>query len=57
MMTKKHFVAIAEILGQYSVEPELAEGFANYFETQNPSFDRTRFIDLYEDIYREVGLD
>lgn len=47
-MTKKHFIAIAAILkenhspGQSS--HAVAAKLADYFETENPLFDRERFL-------------
>jgi len=54
MMTKKDFVAIAEIIKKNSskvygatftdVTREVVNDLADYFEAQNPNFDRDRFI-------------
>ena len=55
MMTKKDFVAIAKIIKEVkedwdggtpfkSVISFFEDSFADYFETQNPNFDRDRFI-------------
>ena len=48
-MSKKHFIAIAKILSTQigMLEKDhikLAIGLADYFQTQNPNFDRQRFI-------------
>jgi hypothetical protein len=56
-MTKKHFTAIAEIVGkrlrekitapiaQYEAIESLANDLAEYFKTQNSSFDKNRFLE------------
>lgn len=59
MMTRKHFQAIADILQGSAVVQEFAETFpvggeqmrleivgkcADYFATENPNFDRERFL-------------
>lgn len=56
-MTKKHFTAIAEIVGkrlrekitapiaQYEAIELVANDLAAYFETQNSSFDKNRFLE------------
>jgi len=58
-MTKKHFKAIAEILRVHRLNAqndydydhtvqntvnEIAGDLADYFKSQNPRFDRTRFL-------------
>ena len=56
-MTKKHYEAIARILQGYKLAPmyendysdyrtsdHIAEDLADYFQTDNPKFDRTRFL-------------
>lgn len=52
-MTKKHFEAIASILSEYRPEafdrPEvvysdMVSALADYFESENPNFDRDRFV-------------
>lgn len=44
-MTLKHFKAIAEIISsQPDVSITLAEDLASYFKTENPNFDRDRFL-------------
>ena len=53
-MTKKHFVAIAELLAHHSASSQLVSAFADYFETQNPSFDRDRFITYHKEIIAEM---
>tara|TARA_R100000329_G_scaffold52007_1_gene47856 strand:- start:251 stop:466 length:216 start_codon:yes stop_codon:yes gene_type:complete len=47
-MTKKHFERIARILGQYKREQEfhkLVNMLMNFFDEENSSFDRARFLD------------
>ena len=48
MMTRKHFIAIAEILKEHSADYYLVKDFCDYLRTQNPNFDRNRFIDACE---------
>lgn len=59
-MTKKHFEAIAEIISKQkphgylnmpitdcafnNAKKDIAKGLADYFEQENPNFDRSRFI-------------
>lgn len=57
MLTKKHFKAIAEIIrtsrdviitytsNKPIAECDVAEHLADYFATQNPRFDRQKFLD------------
>ena len=57
MMTKKHFESIAQSINiqitaqGWSVHKEgLIQRLANFFETENPLFNRQRFIDeCYKD--------
>ncbi len=51
MVTQKDYVAIAEILreewrvyGYPAPHKRLTKQFADYFTTQNPRFDRSRFM-------------
>ena len=39
MMTRKHFVRIAEILLENGVDEVTIEDFCNYFVEENPNFD------------------
>ena len=49
-MTKKHYEAIAAIIGQAATYPKhnhlwmIREDLADYFATDNPKFNRTRFL-------------
>ena len=48
IMTKKHFERIARILGQHKREQEfhkLVNMLMNFFDEENSSFDRARFLD------------
>ena len=55
MLTKKHFIAVAKILRdrdlatenltQACVVMDIREDLADYFASDNPNFDRSRFID------------
>ena len=53
-MTKKHFIAIAEILAHNSADKIMVQCFADYFETQNPAFDRDRFFTYFNEIRLEM---
>ena len=46
-MTKKHYEAIASIvkLNFDGTQPVLARDLADYFEQDNPKFDRARFLE------------
>ena len=54
MLTKKDFKAIAEIIKRNNCWKEeyytekIAKAFADYFATQNPRFDRERFMQACE---------
>mgnify|MGYP003116595446 FL=1 len=39
MMTRKHFVRIAEILLKNGIDEVTIEDFCNYFVEENPNFD------------------
>ena len=56
-MTKKHFESFAEILGKNWTKEgfsrNLLTGVCDYFEEQNPLFDRDRFL-LAVDKYMPV---
>jgi hypothetical protein len=43
-VSKSDFIAIAEILCSHGASTGLKEGFANYFKSHNPRFDRGRFL-------------
>lgn len=50
MLTKKHFEAVAQILKRNAVCKDrvttwlnISRELADYFESQNPNFDRNRF--------------
>lgn len=45
MLTKKDMDAIAEVLATYNARENIALGIANYIGTQNPRFDRDRFLE------------
>lgn len=55
MLTKKHFKAIAEVVNKVTEEDvfttnddfrqTISQELANYFVTQNPQFDRQKFLD------------
>lgn len=40
---RRHFQAVAEILGKHCANDEMVESFMTYFEEDNPRFDRARF--------------
>jgi hypothetical protein len=43
-VTKRDFVAIAEILCEKKASASLKTTLADYFRSQNPRFDRERFL-------------
>ena len=43
-LSRKHYVAIAEILNQAEVTHALCRDFAEYFAKDNPRFDEARFL-------------
>ena len=43
-LTKKHFIAVAEILKESNADDQLIQKFVDYFRTENPLFDVSRFI-------------
>lgn len=51
MMTRKDYIATANILKEFSVEMlsdahrDLVDAFADLMQADNPRFDRTRFLD------------
>ena len=54
MLTKKTFVAIAEILAHGSADETLTKSFIRYFESVNPNFNEDRFLDYINDIKQEM---
>lgn len=42
--TKQDFVAVAKIFCHRGASPELVGDFTDYFASQNPRFDRSRFL-------------
>lgn len=44
-MTKKHFIAIAQILSATGAGDDIIFAMAHYFATLNPHFDAERFIE------------
>ena len=53
-MTRKHFIAIAEILAHGAADETLCNIMADYLETTNPSFDRERWFDYLNDIQDQI---
>jgi len=43
-LSKQHFQAIADILSYHGATDAMVQDFADYFATENPRFDRVRFI-------------
>ena len=48
-MTRKHFEGIAAVIANSSLDPvdqaHIAMRLGDYFATENPRFDRSRFVD------------
>ena len=57
MITKKHFFAIAKILGHNNItqktNPKLISQLSDYFEIDNPRFDIQRFKEEIEKQYNK----
>ena len=47
-LSKKHYKAIAEIIGTTTEREELVEALKDYFKTDNPRFDYARFDDFVQ---------
>lgn len=45
MMTRKHFIAIAAILKEHGASHYVVMAFCEYFESENPNFDREKFVE------------
>lgn len=43
-MSKKHYIAIANLLYEQGVDRELCESLASYFKQENRAFDFNRFM-------------
>lgn len=56
-MTRKHFVAIAEILAHNSADNAMIESFCEYFENQNPNFNECQFKTYIDEVTRECFSD
>ena len=44
MMTRKHFIAIANILKENKASHKMIKDFGNYFYDENERFDYTKFV-------------
>jgi hypothetical protein len=44
-LSRKHFQAVAEILGKNNASGEMVEEFIDYFRTENPLFQGGKFWD------------
>ena len=53
-LTKKNFVAIAEILAHNSADESMTRSFIRYFENQNPNFNEDRFLDYINDLKQDM---
>lgn len=47
-MTRKHFEAIAAIMADFGVEPEVCSALADYFGSVNPNFNDDLFMEACE---------
>jgi len=43
-VTKKDFIAIADVLCNTNAPERTARGLSSYFKSQNPAFDEGRFL-------------
>ena len=60
MMTRKHFIRLAEILKQYEPEPKLVQEIANFCASENHLFDRYKFYEksgMYERLTKADNCD
>jgi hypothetical protein len=55
-LTRKHFQAIADVLCDTGASNRTIEGFSNYFQTENPRFNRSRFEAAVQKCKRARGL-
>ena len=53
-LTKKNFLAMAEIMAHCDADDTLINTLSTYFETQNPSYDHDRFLAHIIDTRREM---
>jgi hypothetical protein len=53
-MTRKNFIALAEILAHGAADETLCNMMADYLATTNPSFDRQRWFDYLNDVQNEI---
>jgi len=44
-VSKKDFIAVADILRAHKADPETIGDFCDYFRTQNPRFDAYKFTE------------
>ena len=44
-VSKKDFIAVADILRAHKADSETVEDFCRYFRTQNPRFDSHKFTE------------
>lgn len=49
MITKKHYIKIAEILGNNNASDKMVNDFARYFREDNPAFKIGKFTLAVED--------
>lgn len=50
MFTKRHYIAIAQTLGEYDNVPELQDALIRLFENDNPRFNSSRFVKFVESV-------
>jgi len=50
MLSKKHFVRVAEIINRTRPNFELVWSLCDYFEKENPNFDRERFLKACKEV-------
>ena len=44
MMSRKHFIRIATILREHDANHYVIMDFCDYFASENPNFDREKFV-------------
>lgn len=49
MLTRKHFIAYANLIAEAEDIPNIIHLTANYFETENPRFNRKKWLEYVVD--------
>ena len=59
MLTRKHFEAIVKILAdnKYKEHTDILNDFCNFFESENPNFNKERFLDKYNKLTAAIDVE